>query len=494
MAIANFYKRAAVAASQVVAGFNEDVFRKTLENCRVGVAMGSEASNLQEGRALADLSIRLLARLYPVIELRIADDGHRAELEELARSINPDIELVGSADTGLVIGPGASEFSSSVYVGSKGWLALLNSQEPMPVGNSGNPFGAGGAACLGAANLFRRIFVPSSELDARVTFDLGSGNQVESDDDADAPWKLTTDCTLAGVGAIGNGAVWALARSVDAARVRLVDPETVELSNLQRYVLCDQEHVDQTKTSVTAAFLAGSGEEFPMSWAEYTEKMGYVDHLVLVALDSARDRRQVQASLPEWVVNAWTQPADLGVSIHGRFGSGGACLACLYLPEGQVASEDQLVAEALGVPQRQLQIRELLAEGVAVPEDLLAEVASALELEQPVVDRFRGSSVRELYSEGLCGGALVPLERLGSPRAEMHVPLAHQSTMAGLLLAAAAVLAQDEKPGHTEVIRVNLLRPLGLDLRQRMASQPAGCYCSDHDFVAVYAEKWARSD
>lgn len=493
MAIANFYKRAAVAASQVVAGFNEDAFRKTLEECRVGVAMGSEASSLQEGRAVADLSVRLLARLYPAIELRIVDDAHRVELEKLATSINPDIDLAVSADTGLVIGRGASEFSDSIYVGSEGWLAFLDRQEPVPVGNSGNPFGAGGAACLGAANLFRRIFVPSSELDTRVTFDLRSGNQVESANGADAPWMLTTDITLVGVGAIGNGVVWALARSVDAVHVRLVDPETVELSNLQRYVLCDQGHIDQGKTSVAAAFLAGRGEEFPMSWAEYTEKMGFDDRLVLVALDSAQDRRQVQASLPEWVVNAWTQPGDLGVSVHSRFGNDGACLACLYLPQGQVANEDELVAGALGVPHRQQQIRELLAGGRPIPDDLFAEVAATLGIEASIAQQFRGSTVKQLYTEGLCGGALVPLERLGAPRTEMHVPLAHQSTLAGLILAAAAVTHPDQCPAVTEVTRVNLLQPLGADLRQPMQRQPVGCYCNDEVFTSVFDQKWARA-
>jgi hypothetical protein len=493
MAIANFYKRAAVAASQVIAGFNEEAFRKTLEACRVGVAIGAEASILQEGRALADLSIRLLARLYPAIELRIADDTHRAELDKLARSINPDVDLVGSADTGLVIGPGASEFTTSLYVGSEGWLASFDPRQPLTVGNSGNPFGAGGAACIGAANLFRQIFVPSSELDASVTFDLRTGNRVDSRTDSGAPWKLTTNCTLAGVGAIGNGAVWALARSVDEARIRLVDPETVELSNLQRYVLCGQEDIDLAKSSVAGAFLVDSGEEFPMAWAEYTEKMGFSDHLVLVALDSARDRRQVQASLPEWVVNAWTQPGDLGVSTHSRFASDGACLACLYLPEGQVANEDEVVARALGVPHRQLQIRELLDEGKPIPDDLLAEVAEALEIESSAIDQFRGSAVRQLYSEGLCGGALVPLERLGAPRTEMHVPLVHQSTLAGLLLAAAAVTHQDQKPQVTEVTRVNLLQPLGTDLRQPMQRQPIACYCNDEVFASVYDRKWGRA-
>ena len=490
MAIANFYKRAAVAASQVVAGFNEDAFRKTLAECRVGVAMGSKASSLQEGRAIADLLVRLLARLYPAIEFRIVDEAHRFELEKLATSINPDIDLADSADTGLVIGPGDSEFSDSTYIGSEGWVAFLSHQGPAPVGESENPFGAGGAACLGAANLFRKIFVPSSEPDTEVTLDLRTLARDTSRSDSGAPWKLKTDCTLAGVGAIGNGAVWALARCVAGARIRLVDPETLEMSNLQRYVLCSQEHIDHPKSLVAGLFLANSSEEFPMAWADYTEKMGFSDRLVLVALDSARDRRQVQASLPEWVVNAWTQPGDLGVSVHSRFGGDGACLACLYLPQGQVANEDEVVAVALGVPHRQPQIRALLDEGSPIPDDQFAEVAGALEIEESAIEQFRGFPVRQLYSEGLCGGALVPLERLGAPRTEMHVPLAHQSAFAGLLLAAAAVTYQNQKPQVTEVIRVNLMQPVGTELRQPMQRQPVGCYCNDEVFASVYDQKW----
>lgn len=493
MAIANFYKRAAVAASQVLSGFNEDGFRKTLSEARVGIAIGPDASNTDEGRAIADLSVRLLARLYPSLCLQVSDDSHRAELEGLAQEINPEVSISDAAEMGLVIGKQAAGFNDSTYLGSAGWIALVSRRTPLPVGDSGNPFGAGAAACLGAANLFRQVFVPSAELDDDLVFNVASGHQVETGTRSDEPWALNTDCTLAGVGAIGNGAVWALARCREKARVRFVDPEKVELSNLQRYVLCLQEDVNQLKTSVAARFLEEAGEEFPMSWAEYTEKMGYDDHFVLVALDSARDRRQVQASLPEWVVNAWTQPGDLGVSVHGRLGSEGACLACLYLPEGEVPNEDQLVAEALGVPQRQLQVRELLAEGDVVPEDLLAEVAAALEIEPSIAEQFRGSTVRELYSEGLCGGALVPLERLGAPRAEMHVPLAHQSTLAGVLLAGAAVSTQNNHPLHTEVVRISLLRQLGTYLRQPMQKQSSGCYCNDPVFTSVYNEKWAAS-
>ena len=70
------------------------------------------------------------------------------------------------------------------------------------------------------------------------------------------------------------------------------------------------------------------------------------------------DRRAVQASLPEWIGNAWTQPGDLGVSLH-RF-QAGACLSCLYLPAHATPSEDAIVAEALRIPDHVMEIRKSL--------------------------------------------------------------------------------------------------------------------------------------
>jgi hypothetical protein len=110
------------------------------------------------------------------------------------------------------------------------------------------------------------------------------------------------------------------------------------------------------------------------------------------------------------------------------------------MPEGPVQNEDQIVAAAIGVPEHQQQVRELLTEAKPVPDEVLAQIGEALQVDPEVVEQFRGSTVQQLYSDGLCGGALVPLDCLGTPRNEMHVPLAQQSTLAGLLLAAAAVV------------------------------------------------------
>jgi hypothetical protein len=49
---------------------------------------------------------------------------------------------------------------------------------------------------------------------------------------------------------------------------------------------------------------------FERSGASARESL--TSHMTLAGVDSARDRRAVQAALPGWAMNAWTQPGDLG--------------------------------------------------------------------------------------------------------------------------------------------------------------------------------------
>ena len=50
----------------------------------------------------------------------------------------------------------------------------------------------------------------------------------------------------------------------------------------------------------------------------------------------------VRRLCPRRVANAWTQPGDLGVSSHDFLE--GACVNCLYLPDGEQKNEDQIIA------------------------------------------------------------------------------------------------------------------------------------------------------
>src|SRR5258705_136413 len=106
--------------------------------------------------------VRLLARLYPKLHLQCLDgqSQEREHLHELATSINPFIDLNDQAPTTvIVIGDIKVEFPVlTIYAGSDQWLAKFSRNSPQLCGDSVNRFGAGAAACIAAANLFRHVF------------------------------------------------------------------------------------------------------------------------------------------------------------------------------------------------------------------------------------------------------------------------------------------------------------------------------------------------
>ena len=117
MAFADYYERAALAASQVVAGFTPDLFRRALQDANIGLAIDREAAISNEGRALADLSIRLLARLYPCLEVKAELSSEGERLENLARTINPEIEFKRGASIGIAIGTRSPTFETTYFAG-----------------------------------------------------------------------------------------------------------------------------------------------------------------------------------------------------------------------------------------------------------------------------------------------------------------------------------------------------------------------------------------
>ena len=177
MALADFFTRDTVAVSQVLQGFQEDAFVEKLKGVRVAIAFGEAAATSRDGRELLDLSVRLAARLYPSLTFSTvpASDRFADELMTLASSINPNIEAskTGASNVGLAIGVDAPAIDApTIYAGCEGWLARVGTEGPYKTSNTGNPYGAGFAACLAAANLFRLLFLPKgiTLLDADITF------------------------------------------------------------------------------------------------------------------------------------------------------------------------------------------------------------------------------------------------------------------------------------------------------------------------------------
>ena len=496
MAFADYYSRTALAASQILAGFDEPRIRAALDKVRIGVAIGADAAETREGRAIVDLVIRLLARIYPTIVVRGEGRAGR-ELANvalgLAQHVNPNIDSAEEATLELAIGVALPNAIACprIFLGSSEWNAFLSDSEPRGTSDSDNPFGAGAAACLGAANLFRSVFLGSrANLDHDITFSTLTGD-VGSSSNPPITCSLG-EIVLVGAGAIGNATAWALSRLEIDGNIHLVDDQTVDLGNLQRYVMTERGHESFVKVEVLAEYFKGRLRRVPYQkkFADFVSIHGYKWRKMLLALDSAADRRAAQASLPEWVANAWTQPGDLGVSTNDFLE--GACVSCLYLPERTMENEDAIIASVLNLSDRIMEVRTLLHTGQGVSRQFLETVGIARAIPIERLLPFEGRPIRSLYSEGFCGGAVIPLGAAGFPRQEVHVPLAHQSALSGVLLAAAAVRqALGLNKIGTHVTRINVLAPLGEFITQPAAKHPSGvCICQDPDYVAVYRSKY----
>src|SRR4051812_14568321 len=110
MALANFFDKAALAASEVLRGFGHQAFADFLGRQKVALAFDASAADSFEGRATLELSANLLARLYPTIAitpLQRGLDKVAARLDAICRAINPDIEITSrtaGSSARLVVG------------------------------------------------------------------------------------------------------------------------------------------------------------------------------------------------------------------------------------------------------------------------------------------------------------------------------------------------------------------------------------------------------
>ncbi|MEN3236376.1 E2 ligase fold family C protein [Methylobacterium ajmalii] len=506
MALAPFFERAATAASQVLSEFGTAAFADRLQAHVVGIAFDGEAARSREGAATLDLTVRLLARLYPTLAIEALDDGGReraVELRALASAINPVVDLnpdCRRATVVVCVGGSVPDTDATVlYAGSDGWIASFARSGPLGSGETSNPFGAGVTACLAAANVFRTVFrdqLVNGDLDPDLALDLRSYRPASEVTVADPLGRIDLgEAHLVGLGAIGNGAVWALARIEDAVgTLHLVDHEAVDLSNLQRYAMAGHHDIDAPKVDVAARVLGTTGlrvVRHQMSWDAYLADRGdWRLERVAVALDTAADRIAAQGSLPRWIANAWTQEGDLGVSRHG-FDDGRACLACLYLPQGAVKDEDDRIAEELGMPEAQPEIRRMLQTGESVPVAFVDRIAAALRIPSGALHPFVGQPLRSFYQNAICGGVVFRLTD-GEQPVKAVVPMAFQSAMAGLMLAAELVKhASGTLDAPTTITRLNLLRPIGSHLHDPRQPDVSGrCLCGDSDFRDAYRCKY----
>jgi hypothetical protein len=296
-------------------------------------------------------------------------------IASLVRRLGPGAPAVRTGTLGpqyaraLAIGRGARGLAErAVHVDGDGWSAAVGLEPvsaPRPARGRFNPFGPLVAAAWGVSELAKLLFTAldtRAAPDARDRFPLlGSPRHWDlwSHSFCDHGFGARPggpplavgldlgDVGVAGLGALGSAAVFALAHVEGArGRLELVDDDLLSPTNLERVLLARASDVGRPKVNLARRALRNtalrttrvSGRYGP-GWPARTRAKQ-----LLVGVDSGAARRQIAALEPHAVYNGGTQSSEFLVSRH--LAAAGPCLGCLY-PE----VEDPIgrIARRLGV-------------------------------------------------------------------------------------------------------------------------------------------------
>ncbi len=470
---------------------------------RVTVRLDADVARTTCGQHLTWMLVNLLARQ--------ADEISALDLVvppgiPVARPLSPFIQAGADMASALRVGighinprvlqPAANQRSHvSIRVGSGpldeadlalattavGWMAYVG-QEPVDiVGQDDNPIGAYLAACLAAGETFKyiRSMRPNAGAFAkRLWFDAFTLRLSLA---PPAPRPLPTTISLpptvlAGVGAVGSAFLHTL-YATPGLRGELTlidnDPDGIDITNLNRYVLFGLPHIGRPKAS-TAAALIDHGclviHPFDGSWQEW--RMQNQSHglpLVVSAVDKNVARHAIQDALPWLTLGASTDGMRAQVNVYDP-AQGGPCLRCRNRPE--VAIPDDVVIERL----RQL------APGERATEAENVGVAPM------VLDAFLADPHARC---GLVSGAALQKFRGGSDEVQWTVGFV--SALAGVALAA-AYLARYIDPASTALdaqrntFRFQFWRPDNVVANTTVATPPERtCVCQDALFRRALA-------
>jgi len=470
-------------------GVSKETLASALNSLSVGVRC--EGSLSQNDLWISELTVNILARLYPTLRIS-APDKLAQQLRDLAHAINPRIEFKGESppETTIAIGPRTQ--AATLHPSASGWVArVLHSSQKQPTSELENPYASGAAAALACAELFRRIFLKApAERDYNLSLLTFEGNDGH---DMSLPVTDLGESLYVGVGAVGNAGLWALARDQYlSGKLWLVDNDRLTLLNLQRYVLGTNGDVSTSKVQLARKLLKHTKLKVaPCNnslEALAQGRKGLHFPTFCISVDNVETRRAAQALLPELIVNGWTGERSLGVSWH-IFSREAACLACLYQPKGEGPSAVDQAARALGLNKDRTALLWVTRSPLA--EEDLALVAKTLGVSEGELRPWRNKPIGDLYTDLVCGVA--PIDVAGTGRVET-VPLAHQSVLTGVLMATELIKRLQREPSlpmqaETLVMWDDILRPPPTDWR-RPRPREAGCICGDQDYQRIYERKW----
>lgn len=275
----------------------------------------------------APLSVRM-----PLLEGSTLEGAIRTLAARVGTQVTLEVGTRPASSPEVYVGIGCQPAGKpGVSVASDGWIARISGDEHHPrLGNKANPIGAFVAACLAGVEVFKELFVRKADVLMPIRQNIDVRHRIARVSEMNAFSALTYrqdrgdepnphlphridmgDVTVAGVGAGGGAAVFALA-SIEglSGTLRLVDPDEIVHKNLERYIYATAADADQGRKKVerlAELFVVNprvAVDARAVPYQDLPETVRNSLQTVVATVDNAKTRTSIQYDLPRTVLDA----------------------------------------------------------------------------------------------------------------------------------------------------------------------------------------------
>jgi hypothetical protein len=332
------------------------------------------------GREALLFALRLLVRISREVDVLVPAGlpDLTGEARELigeiglgGRALDPDDQRDHAYAAVLSVGTRAERQFPWTVINSNGWLARVSSGATSLSGECSqrNPIGARVAACLGVAEVFKRLAGVRPErgplLDG-LLFSAFTYRSGDADPGPALPESIALPTfLLAGCGAIGNGIVELLYALRTSGRGVLVDRQCFREENLGTCALMRVGDIGSSKAGVLAEWLRAGGLDvvgLKSTIADIAPRLGHglrFPEVVLGGLDRIEPRHELQRLWPDVYLDGAISPFGCQVTRHPWGEDVGCALDVFRIP---LVSSDAVAMKMTGLPLERLHDPEALVE------------------------------------------------------------------------------------------------------------------------------------
>lgn len=497
-------------------GIPADVATAIRSQTRIVIKASSQAQRNYGGQVMLETSANLLGRIFPHVVLEVeswpadklnteeALDKHLEKIIADAWEWNIPADIVHNYE--LVIGDVESR-ENATYIDADGWLAYVGTR---PSGWTSNmdvnvPIGPVVSACLGVAEVFKKVFQghikgEATSIDGTVC--LNTLTYSENTNVNSAVNDVIFDrIVLFGCGSVGSSLLYTLKFMPNiSGGLDIVDKDAkVDFGNLQRYSFLTLSDLEKYKGVTKARWAADKFKRhFPglqiTPWDEEKgEVITYLNanpvkpgiNVAISAVDKEKARIQIADCLARRTINAGTGNTTLSVTRHG-FADGRACLACNYIGKLPNVNWYHELHGKTGLPVERISF---LWEGndlINAPDVKTMQEHGFITEQQAtelVGTDFRSLINRRLYAQ----------VQVSHNKDEKPVTAPFVSTMAGALLAGELIKELSGLSGHWEEnkYKANLLLEPTTHAMWVPYEGEGNCLCKNSFRISKYKELWS---